>query len=140
MHRAYTAPHKSPEITGCEEAKMVVARVILMSAMLTVGIVEMTKTTPPRMAADTLAEETLADVARKAAPVAAPAEAVRVAPVSTAPASDRACTEVVWPYRPESCLRPESASQEAGPRRPVRVIQEQRPATPVRMPGRVSVG
>lgn len=109
---------------------MIVARVILMSAMLTAGIVEMTKTTAAHLAED----------ARRAVPaevsVEAPAGMPRVLPVSTAPAAERACAEAAWPYRPETCSRPEGAA----PRRPVRMIEEQRPASPVRMPGRVSVG
>lgn len=130
MHRAYTAPHKSPAITGGEEAKMIVARVILMSAMLTAGIVEMTKTTAPHLAAE----------APKTAPVEAPLEISPVVPVSTAPVVERACTETAWPYRPGTCLRPENDPQGPEPRRPVRMIEEQRPAPSVPMPGRVSFG
>ncbi|KMO40218.1 hypothetical protein [Methylobacterium aquaticum] len=114
---------------------MVVARVILMSAMLTAGIVEVTRMTVPH-----LAEEAL-----KAAPVDAPVvDAPLVVPVSAAPVSaapvDPACTQAAWPYRPDFCLRPEGGSSGAAPRRPVRMIEERRPAAPVRMPGRVSVG
>ncbi|MGX7708304.1 hypothetical protein [Methylobacterium sp. Gmos1] len=109
---------------------MIVARVILMSAMLTAGIVEMTKTTAAHLTED----------ARGTAPVdmavEAPAAMPRALPVSTAPAAERACAEAAWPYRPETCSRPEGAP----PRRPVRMIEEQRPASPARMPGRVSVG
>ncbi|AWN49063.1 hypothetical protein DK419_24105 [Methylobacterium terrae] len=96
---------------------MIVARVILVSAMLTTGIVEMTKTVTPR-----LAEQVPAS-----------------APVPAAPAVDPACGGAAWPYLPESCLRAGSR-HEAAPRRPVRVIEEQRPAAPVRLPGRSSVG
>ena len=124
--RAYTAPHKSPATTGGAEAGMIVARVILMSAMLTAGIVEVTKTTASPLAGE----------ARRAAPVEAPVGAPSDAtPVSTAPA-DSACTQAAWPYRPGSCLQTEGAE----PRRPVRMIEERRPAAPAQMPGRVSVG
>lgn len=133
MHRAYTAPHKSPETTGGVEAKMVVARVILMSAMLTAGIVEVTKTSVPH-----LAEEAL-KAAPVESPVTAPSDLPLARPVSTAPA-DPACTQAAWPYRPGSCLQPEGAASDAVPRRPVRMIEERRPAAPARMPGRVSVG
>ncbi|SFU88410.1 hypothetical protein SAMN02799631_02895 [Methylobacterium sp. 174MFSha1.1] len=113
---------------------MIVARVILMSAMLTAGVVEMTKTTAAHLAGD----------AREAVPaemsVEAPAGTPRALPVSTAPAAGRACTEAAWPFRPDTCLQPEGAPQGAAPRRPVRMIEELRPALPVRMPGRVSVG
>ncbi|KMO17857.1 hypothetical protein [Methylobacterium platani] len=98
---------------------MIVARMILVSAMLTVGIVETTRTAVPRLAGE----------APAAAPAAVPA------PVAPGPA----CAAAVWPYLPEPCLRP-GAPGEAEPRRPVRVIEEQRPAAPVRIPGRVSVG
>ena len=81
---------QEPEQTGGEEAVMMVARVILMSAMLTVGIVEATKPSAPHV------------VAGKA-----PAAAV---PVS--PAADSTCTGVAWPYLPEACLRPGSAASD----------------------------
>ncbi|MGF3027446.1 hypothetical protein ACQVP2_32145 [Methylobacterium aquaticum] len=128
---------------------MVVARVILMSAMLTAGIVEVTRTTVPH----------LAEEASKAAPVDVPVADAPLAPsvsapsvsapsVSAPPVSpavsaapvDPACTQAAWPYRPDFCLRPEGGSSGAAPRRPVRMIEERRPAAPVRMPGRVSVG
>ncbi|WP_205820831.1 hypothetical protein [Methylobacterium nonmethylotrophicum] len=96
---------------------MVVARVILMSAMLTVGIIEVAKTPAQR--------------AVEATPAALPV---------TAPTAGSACTGATWPYLPESCLRPGTAPRDGEPRRPVRVIEEQRPAAPVRVPGRVSVG
>jgi hypothetical protein len=130
MHRAYTAPHKSPDITGCEEAKMIVARVILMSAMLTAGVVEMTKATATHVDGDS-GRAAPADMS-----VEAPAAMPRALPVSAAPAAPRACTEAAWPFRPDACLRPEGAPQGDAPRRPVRVIEELRPVSP----GRVSVG
>lgn len=91
---------------------MIVARVILVSAMLTTGIVEMTKTATPR----------LAEKVPASAPVSVPA-----------------CDGAAWPYLPESCL-PAVSPHEAGPRRPVRMIEERRPAAPARLPGRISVG
>ncbi len=133
MRRAYTAPRKIPETTGGAEAKMIVARVVLMSAMLTAGLVEATRTTAPLPAGEAR-REIPAEV-----PVLAPSESPLVVspatPASAAPA-DPACTQAAWPYRPGSCLQPEGAE----PRRPVRMIEERRPAAPVRMPGRVSVG
>ncbi|KMO41260.1 hypothetical protein VQ03_13110 [Methylobacterium tarhaniae] len=105
---------------------MVVARVLLVSAMMTVGIVEMTTKAEPR----------LAEGVGREAPLAVPA--------SMAPPADPACTEAAWPYLPDACLRPDDAPRETAPRRPVRVIEERRPAAPVRIPGqvpgRVSVG
>lgn len=103
---------------------MIVARMILVSAMLTVGIVETTKTTPPHLAGEVPAA-TVDRAVVSPAPVAVP--------VPTAPA----CAGAAWPYLPESCLQ---AGPSAAPRRPVRVIEEQRPAAPARIPGRVSVG
>ena len=133
MRRAYTAPHKSPETTGGAEAKMIVARVILMSAMLTAGIVEGTKTTVTPLAGQ--AREAAPVEAPVSAPPTSPLDASPATPVSTAPA-DPACTQAAWPYRPGSCLQPEGAE----PRRPVRMIEERRPAAPIRVLGRVSVG
>ncbi|UHC14799.1 hypothetical protein LRS73_19965 [Methylobacterium currus] len=128
---------------------MVAARVILISAMLTAGIVEMTKTTALHLASEAPksapmpapmpASKSAPMPASKSAPVEAPPEMSATVPASTAPAA-RACTETAWPYRPGACLRPENAPQGPEPRRPVRMIEEQRPAPPIRMPGRVSFG
>ncbi|BCM84506.1 hypothetical protein NS228_02615 [Methylobacterium indicum] len=96
---------------------MIVARMILVSAMLTACIVETTKTAMPRPA--------------EGGPAAAPA--------STVPAVDPACAGAAWPYLPGACLRSDGPADGAA-RRPVRVIEERRPAAPVRLPGRVSVG
>ncbi|SEO84070.1 hypothetical protein SAMN04487843_104157 [Methylobacterium sp. ap11] len=97
---------------------MIVARMILVSALLTAGIVETTKTAMPR-----------------------PVEAVPAAvPVSTVPAVDPACAGAAWPYVPGACLSSETPARDGAPRRPVRVIEEQRPAAPARRPNRVSVG
>lgn len=100
---------------------MIVARMILVSAMLTVGFVETTRNAVPR-----LAEEAPASVSGRA-PVGPPA----------APAAGPACSGATWPYLPESCLQPAGPDE---PRRPVRVIEERRPSAPARIPGRVSVG
>ncbi|TNC12031.1 hypothetical protein FF100_17475 [Methylobacterium terricola] len=106
---------------------MIVARMILVSAMLTVGIVETTRTVVPR-----LAEEAPATLSGRA-----PVDPAPVVPVPSAPAAGPVCAGATWPYLPESCLQPASPAE---PRRPVRVIERQRSPAPARIPGRVSVG
>lgn len=118
---------------------MVVARVILMSAMLSAGIVEVTRTTVPHLAEEA-SKAAPVDVPVADAPLAPSVSAPPVSPAVSAAPVDPACTQAAWPYRPDFCLRPEGGSSGAAPRRPVRMIEERRPAAPVRMPGRVSVG
>ncbi|MFH6786118.1 MULTISPECIES: hypothetical protein [Methylobacterium] len=106
---------------------MIVARLILVSAMLTAGVVEATRNTVPH-----LAEEAPAAVSGRA-----PADSAPASPAAAVPAAGPACAAATWPYLPEGCLQPGSSAE---PRRPVRVIEEQRPPAPARIPGRVSVG
>ncbi|GJD52249.1 hypothetical protein OPKNFCMD_5012 [Methylobacterium crusticola] len=84
-----------------------VARMMLVSAMLTVGIVEVVKPGAP--------------VAAGPAPVAL--EAPAIAPMAlkapaAAPAGAAACGEAAWPYRPIACVPGDGAG-----RRPVRLIE-----------------